>query len=294
MNFFLQLVVSGAMLGAVYSLIALGFVIISKSSGVVNFAQGQLVAVGALILWTLAVALGLPLWFAGVLSIGCCALLGVIIERLTIRPMTGQAIVSVIIMTLGIATLLDSLMAALFGTVERALPATFPSGGLLIGGISIAYEYLFSFIIASIMVGFFLYFFQYTRLGLNMRAVADGHDKARSCGVKVGAIFRLAWAISAVSAMMGGFLLGNIESVSINLSGIALRVFPVIVLGGIDSVRGCIVAGPIVGILEILTAGYVDPITQGGAGDVMASVIIVLTLIFKPYGIFGQAEIERI
>jgi branched-chain amino acid transport system permease protein len=216
------------------------------------------------------------------------------IEHLTIRPMTGQPIVSVIIMTLGIATLFDSLMAAIFGTVERSLPATFPTGGLSIRGISLAYEYLFSFIIASAMVGFFLYFFQYTRLGLNMRAVADGHDKARSCGVKVGAVFRLAWAISASSAMAGGFLLGNIESVSINLSGIALRVFPVIVLGGIDSIWGCIVAGPIVGILEIMAAGYVDPITQGGAGDVMASVIIVLTLIFKPFGIFGQKHIERI
>jgi len=293
-NFFLQLLVSGAMLGAVYSLIALGFVIIAKSSGVINFAQGQLVAIGALILWTFSIALGLPLWVSLVLSIAFCALLGMGIEHLTIRPMTGQPIVSVIIMTLGIATLFDSLMAAIFGTVERSLPATFPTGGLSIRGISLAYEYLFSFIIASAMVGFFLYFFQYTRLGLNMRAVADGHDKARSCGVKVGAVFRLAWAISASSAMAGGFLLGNIESVSINLSGIALRVFPVIVLGGIDSIWGCIVAGPIVGILEIMAAGYVDPITQGGAGDVMASVIIVLTLIFKPFGIFGQKHIERI
>ncbi len=294
MNFFLQLLVSGAMLGAVYSLIALGFVIITKSSGVVNFAQGQLVAIGALVIWTLSIAVGLPLWVSLLLSFAACAFLGIAIEHLTIRPMTGQAIVSVIIMTLGIATLFDSLMAALFGTVERALPATFPTGGISIGGINLAYEYLFSFIIAAAMVGLFLYFFQYTRLGLNMRAVADGHDKARSCGVKVEVVFKLAWAISAMSAMIGGFLLGNIESVSINLSGIALRVFPVIVLGGIDSIWGCIVAGPIVGILEILAAGYVDPITQGGAGDVMASVIIVLTLVFKPFGIFGQEQIERI
>lgn len=294
MNFFLQLLVSGAMLGAVYSLIALGFVIITKSSGVVNFAQGQLVAIGALILWTLSIALGLPLWIAISLSIIFCALLGIAIEHLTIRPMTNQPIVSIIIMTLGIATFADSLMAAIFGTVERSLPATFPTGGVIIRGISISYEYLFSFIIAAIMVSFFLYFFQYTRLGLNMRAVADGHDKARSCGVKVEVVFKLAWAISAISAMIAGFLLGNIEAVSINLSGIALRVFPVIVLGGIDSIKGCIIAGPIVGILEMLAAGYVDPITQGGAGDVMASVIIVFTLIIRPYGIFGQKQIERI
>lgn len=294
MNFFFQVFITGLMVGAIYSLVTIGFVIIAKASGIVNFAQGQLVSAGAMILWAFAVGLGLPLWVAWLVSVPCCALLALLLEHFAIRPMTGQPVVSVIIMTLGIATLLDSFLAATFGTVERAFPPTFPTGGWMLMGVSVPSEYIISFVLSVMMVGFFLYFFQYTRLGLNMRAVADGHDKARSCGIKVGVTFKLAWVISAVSALMGGFLLGNIESVSPNLSSIALRVFPVLILGGVDSIAGCIVAGPIVGALELLAAGYLDPIFRGGAGDVMASVLIVITLIIRPHGIFGQKEIVRI
>jgi branched-chain amino acid transport system permease protein len=294
MNFFFQMVLSGVMLGGIYSLIALGFVIIYKSSGVINFAQGHLVAVGALLLWTFLKPLGLPLWLGGLVTLICMALLGVFIEYLTIRPMTGQPLMAVIVMTIGLAALIDSLMPPIFGAVEKAYPPTFPSGGLQISGLSISYEYLFSFLTALVMVAVFLYFFHRTRLGLSMRAVADGHDTARSCGIRVGATFRWAWAIAAVSAMIGGFLLGNIESVSTAMTSIGLMVFPVVILGGLDSITGCIVAGPIVGILEMLAVGYADPITEGGAGEVMPYIIILVTLIFKPYGIFGQVHIERI
>jgi branched-chain amino acid transport system permease protein len=294
MNFFFQMVLSGVMLGGIYSLIALGFVIIYKSSGVINFAQGHLVAVGALLLWTFLKPLGLPLWLGGLVTLICMALLGVLIEYLTIRPMTGQPLMAVIVMTIGLAALIDSLMPPIFGAVEKAYPPTLPGGGLQIFGLSISYEYLFSFLMVLGMVGVFLYFFHRTRLGLSMRAVADGHDTARSCGIRVGATFRWAWAIAAVSAMVGGFLLGNIESVSTAMTSIGLMVFPVVILGGLDSITGCIVAGPIVGILEMLAVGYADPITEGGAGEVMPYIIILVTLIFKPYGIFGQVHIERI
>ena len=294
MNFFLQMVLSGLMVGGVYSLVALGFVIIYKSSSVINFAQGQLLALGALILWSFVGSFGLPLWLGGLLAVICMALLGIIIERLSIRPMTGQPLMAVIVMTIGLAALFDSLMPCVFGADEKSYPKTLSTGGLNIFELSISYEYLFSFLTAFGMVGIFLYFFHRTRLGLSMRAVSDGHDTARSCGIKVGSIFSWAWVIAAITAMIGGFLLGNITSVSASMTYIGLRVFPVVILGGLESIMGCVVAGPIVGILEMLAVGYADPITEGGAGDIVPYIIIILTLIFKPYGIFGQEHIERI
>ena len=294
MNFFLQMVLSGVMLGGVYSLVALGFVVIYKSSEVINFAQGQLLAIGALFMWTFLVPLGLPFWLAGLLAILCNAILGVIVEHLTIRPMTGQPLMAVIVMTIGLAALLDSLLPPIFGAVERAYTITFPGGGFRIGALSVSYEYLLSFIIALGMVAIFLYFFHRTRLGLSMRAVADGHDAVRSCGIRVTSIFSWTWAIAAVSAMIAGFLLGSIENVSPGMGSISMKVFTVVILGGLDSIPGCIIAGPIVGALEMLAVGYADPITEGGAGEVTPYIIILLTLIFRPYGIFGEVHIERI
>jgi branched-chain amino acid transport system permease protein len=203
-------------------------------------------------------------------------------------------LMAVIVMTIGLATLLDSVIPPVFGGMEKAYPPVLPSGGLSAWGVSISYEYLASFVAALVLVFVFLYFFHFTRTGITMRAVSDGHDTARSCGVWVGTIFSTAWAIAAVSALAGGYLLGNITSVSPAMSSIALRVFPVIILGGLDSIPGCIVAGPIVGALEMLAVGYADPITEGGAGEVMPHLIILVTLIFRPHGIFGQEHIERI
>ncbi len=294
MNFFLQLIVSGMMLGSVYSLVALGFVIIYKSTGVINFAQGQILAIGALVVWYFMAPLGLPFWAAGLLAIVCSALLGIVIERLTIRPMTGQPLMAVIVMTIGLGAFLNSLIPPVFGGVEKAYPQLLPTGGLYFWDLSISYEYLLSFVSALFLVGIFLYFFHFTRQGITMRAVSDGHDTARSAGVRVGAVFSTAWAIAAVSALAGGYLLGNIQSVSPAMSAIALRVFPVLILGGLDSIPGCIIAGPIVGALEMLAVGYMDPITEGGSGEVMPHLIILATLIVRPYGIFGQEHIERI
>ncbi len=285
---------TGVMLGGIYSLVALGFVVIYKSTGILNFAQGQMLAVGAFILWSLVVRLSLPLWAAGLLGAVCTAILGFIIERLTIRPMTGQPIWAVIVMTVGLGTFFDGVIPAVFGGEEQAFPHYFPIGGVRIWELSISYEHLYSFLAAWVMVGFFLYFFYCTRWGLLMRAVADGHDRARSCGIKVGTVSSWAWMIAAVSAMTGGFLIGSIESVSTAMVAIALRVFPVIILGGLDSIIGCIVAGAILGALQMLAVGYADPLTEGGAGEVVPSIVILLTLIFRPHGIFGKEEIERI
>ena len=294
MDFFLQLLISGIMIGGIYSLVALGFVIIYKSTGVINFSHGQLLAMGALMMWIFWVMLDLPFWMAALFTIGFAALLGATVEHLFIRPMTGQPLMAAVIMTIGLSGMLDSILYTIFGAGERTYPHIFPSGGIPLGELNISYAFMCSFVIALLLVGFFLYFFHYTRIGIIMRAVADGHDTARSCSIKVGLIFKLVWIIATISAVIGGYLWGSVESVYPAMAGIAMSVFPVIILGGLDSITGCIVAGPIVGVAELMAAGYVDPITEGGSADVIPYIIIIATLIIRPHGLFGEKHIERI
>ena len=285
---------SGVMVGGIYALVALGFVIIYKSSKVINFAQGQLVMFGAFILWVFLVTFAIPLPAALLLGLGCAVLMGFLIDRLTIRPLIGQPLLAIIAMTIGLAVFLDAISIPIFGGNDRGYPGYFPIGGMAIGNLSISYEYLWSFIVAMVLFGAFAWFFRYSMTGLAMRAVAEGHDTARAAGVKVRKAFTWSWIIACVSAMVGGFLLGNIECVTPGLSTIGLKAFPVVLLGGLESIPGCIVGGAIVGILEMLAAGYLDPLTGGGMTEVMPFVIMILVLLFKPYGLFGEVRIERI
>lgn len=201
------------MVGSIYSLVGIGFIIIYKATRVINFSQGQLIAIGAMVLWAFATVWKLPLLLSIMLTVVLMALLGAAIEYLFLRRMIGQPIMSLIILTIGLSVLLDNLIYPIFGATERACPRIFPSpsGGLHFFGFNIYYGYLFSFGIALVMMAIFLYFF-HTRTGILMRAVADGQDIARSCGVKVGHIFRLVWIISAISAMIGGVLSGSVKA----------------------------------------------------------------------------------
>ena len=293
MDFF-NIILSGIMLGSIYSLVGLGFVIIYKSSAVINFAQGQLIAVGAFFMWWFVGPCRLPILLGGLLSVVSAALLGLIIEYLTIRPMTGQNLMSVVMVTLGLSTLFESLTPPIFGGQLRIYEVTLPIRSLHFFGINISSEYLLGFLVALGLFGFFLYFFRFTRRGLAMRAVADGHDTAASVGIKVSDAFRWSWSISAICAMAGGVLLGYIIGVSPDISHSGLTVFPVIILGGLTSIEGCIVAGPIVGILQMLAGRYLDPLTEGGSIEVLPFFIILATLLIRPYGIFGEKRIERV
>jgi branched-chain amino acid transport system permease protein len=290
----LNAILSGIMLGSIYSLVGLGFIVIYKASAVINFAQGQLLAVGALFMWVFLGPCGLPILLAGLLSVVSAAFLGLTVEYLAIRPMAGQNLMSVVMVTLAISTLLESLTPPIFGGQLRMYESTLPFSGLHFFGIMISSEYLLGFLVALGSLGFFLYFFRFTRRGLAMRAVADGHDTAASVGIKVSSAFRWSWSISAICAMVGGVLLGYIMGVSPDISHTGLTVFPVLILGGLTSIEGCIVAGPIVGILQMLAGQYLDPLTEGGSSEVLPSFIILATLLIRPYGIFGEKKIERV
>lgn len=290
METYIQLAISGLAIGAVYSLVALGMVLIFKSTGVFNIAQGELLLVGAFIGYTFSVQFGLPFWAAVLITLACAFLLGLVIERLCLRPMIGKPLLGVIIMTLGLASLLKGLSVTIWGPETRSYPSYLPSEPLRLGDVFISYEYIFAFIVAvALILGCTLFF--RTKLGLAMRVVSEDQEVAQATGIRVGMIFGLAWAISAVTAALGGIALATIGAVDYTIGNVGLLAFPVIVLGGMESIPGAIVAGLAIGLLEAFAARYV-PLPAFKV--VFPYVVLIVVLIARPYGLFGQKRIERV
>ncbi len=294
MTVLVQLILSGLMVGSIYSLVALGFVLIYKSSGIINVAQGQMLMIGAYVMWTFLVWLKLPFLLAVLLTILIAILLGLLVERLLLRPLIGQPVLAVVMMTIALAAFLDGVTTMLWGATGRDLPSFLPERAIEIGEIKIPPQHLFSFILAVVLLSGFSIFFQKTKLGLAMRAAAEDSQTAQSLGVSVQRVFAAAWVVAAIVSFIGGILLGNIGGINLLLSSIGFKVLPVVLLGGLDSIAGAIIAGPIIGILENLASFYLDPIFGGGVKEVAPFVILVIVLLFKPYGLFGLKRIERV
>jgi branched-chain amino acid transport system permease protein len=294
MIFFLQLLVTGLVVGSVYALVALGFVLIYKSSRVINFAQGELVLVGAFVCLSLSTTYKVPFLLAFLLTMVVAVLIGLLIERLFLRPMIGEPVLSIIMLTIGLSSFLRGLVEVIWGTETRVFPPVFPTEPINLGGIVLSQVYLWSFILAILFLGIFTIFFKFTNEGIAMRAAADDEDAALSMGISIKRIYGLAWAIAALVAAVGGIVIGNINGVNISLSMMGLRVFPVVILGGLDSVPGAIVGGLTIGILENLAGGYLDPFFGGGVKEIFPFVILVFVLMIKPYGLFGLERIERV
>jgi len=294
MTLFLQFAIAGITMGVVYSLIALGFVLIYKSSKILNFAQGEFVLVGGYVGLFFITQLGLPIWLGVILLIATSGLLGFAIEKLTIRPLVGQPILSIIIMTLGLSLLISGTVVGITGADIGTYPEFIPTAPIHIGGAVFSQVYAWCFGIAVILVALSTYFFLHTRYGLYMRATAESHEVAQSVGIKVENTFTLAWIIASAIGGIGGFLLGIIMGVSGDLTQFGLKVFPVVLLGGLESIPGAIIGGMVIGVLENVAAGYLDPLVGGGVTEVFPYIIMVIILIFKPYGLFGLTRIERI
>ena len=294
MQYFIQLIVTGLVLGSVYAMVALGFVLIYKSSSVINFAQGELVLIGAYMALWLTVSLHIPFLISFILTLIFAVLLGFAIERLFLRPMIGEPILSVIMLTIGLSLLLRGLVIILWGTETRVFPPIFSQNPVKIGFVRISQVYLWSLILSVIFLVIFTLFFKYTDIGIAMRATADDQTAALSMGISVKKVFAMAWAVAAVVAAVGGILLGNINGINISVANFGLRVFPVVILGGLDSVPGAIIGGFTIGIIENLASGYLDPYFGGGVREVASFVVLVIILMIKPYGLFGLERIERV
>jgi branched-chain amino acid transport system permease protein len=294
MAVFLQLLFSGLMTGGVYALVALGFVVVWKSTSVFNFAQGEILMVSAYICWALLVQVGLPLWATFIVTFVVAACLGLTVERFALRPMIGQPLLAAMMITLALIAVLDGLVTIIWGSRQEVLPDFFPRAPLHLGSVMISQQLLVAFIIAIGLFFAFVLFFRRSKFGLAMRATAEDHQVTRSMGIKVSNSFAMAWVVACIVAAVGGILLGSVNGVNMNLGFLGLKAFPVVILGGLDSIPGAIIAGLIVGILEKLATGYIDPFVGGGFAEIFPFIILLFVLLVRPYGLFGQERIERI
>lgn len=290
MELFIQLTLTGLTNGAILALAALGFVLIYKSSDVINFAQGEFLLVGAYVTFALIAQFGLVWPLGMILTLLVSVGLGVVVERLVLRPLIGEPIISVIMVTIGLSSLLKAIVGTIWGTLPRAFPSFIPSDSVKVLSATINADRLWAIVIAITMLGLFSFFFRRSRQGIAMRAVADDQQAALSMGISVKRIFAWAWSIAAVSATIAGALIANIVGVSGELSGFGLRVFPVVILGGLDSIPGAIIGGAIIGLLEAYTGGYIGE----GLNTVVPFIVLILILMVRPYGLFGQEIIERV
>jgi len=295
MEYYIQLIINGLVVGSIYSLVALGFVIIFKATKVVNFAQGELVMFGAYVCFALTVQFHLPFLISFLITLAFSIILGLVVERLVLRPMIGEPIISVIMVTIGLSSVLKSVVQVFWGTQIRVYPQILPQDPIMIAGMPVAPVYLAAFGLSALLFAVFSLFFKYSSLGIAMRATAYDQQAAQSMGIGIKKIFALSWCIAAVVSSIGGVILGNINGINSQLGHLGLKVFPAVILGGLDSLLGAALGGLIVGVLENMCEGAAkDLLGLGGFKEVASFVILVIILMVKPYGLFGTKDIERV
>jgi branched-chain amino acid transport system permease protein len=297
MSYFLQLVVSGIVVGSIYALSALGFVLIYKSSRVLNIAHGQIIAAGAFITYALTAWVGIPIYISFLLSLILTFLLAMSVERIFLRRLIGEPIISVIMVTIGLMSILDGLIyLSPFGSENFSFPEFLPKTPVSMGGVSISWTQLVGVIITIILIAGFSWFFKKSTLGISMRAVSDDQMASMSIGISIPRVFGLAWATAGFSAAAAGGIIGNITGLNFDtLNSFGIIVFPVVILGGLDSIFGAVVAGVIMGLIQQFAAGYLDGNWGlNGTADLLPYIILLIILLFKPHGLFGIHEIERV
>jgi branched-chain amino acid transport system permease protein len=293
MEFFIQNIIVGIAVGGIYGLIALGFVLIYKSTGVLNVSQGGLMTIGAFICYTFSTKIGVPFTLAIVLTVLVSFFIGIFINRIFFRPMIGQPLFSHVMMTLALLFILEGIVMSVWGAHYYKFPQLFPKKPITLGSFVLSYELLVSFILAGLLTAVFILFFRFSRIGIKMRAVSEDQQASQAAGVKVKTIFMLSWGIGTVIANLGGISLGMITMVFYGLSFSGLKVLPVVILGGMESILGAIIGGLIIGVMESLTGAYIDPYIKGSK-EIAPFIILIIFLLIRPYGLFGLKRIERI
>ncbi len=291
----LQLVVNGVIVGLLYGVVAMCFVLVYKSTQIVNFAQGEFLLVGAWVCWAMLVYMELPFLIGFLLTLAFMAVFGVLIQLIVLRPMIGEPIISVIMVTIGLSIFFQALMKWIFGVSAQSYPRVFESRSMEIFGLNIEAAYLMSTVIALfIMLGFYL-FFKYSKHGLAMRATAFDQQVAQSLGISVKRVFAMSWGIAATVSALAGVVIGMVNGVSDSLSIMGIKVFPAVILGGLDSIVGAIVGGITIGVLENVAEFFDSQYFHlGNMYDIAPFYVLLIILWFKPYGLFGTKDIERI
>lgn len=299
MTDFLQFLVAGVAVGSLYALVALGFVIIYKATGVINFAQGGLLLLGTYFTYAFTRELGLPFYLAVVLAMAACAAVGFLIERLVLRRMVGQPVFSVIMITIGLAIFIDQVVTWKWGFDRLDLDDPWGLDTFTVGGVIVAVTDVVRIVAAAGLLATFFAFFRYSRVGIAMRATASDQEAALAQGISASRIFGLSWAIAAAVATLAGVLLSaGARGVDPSLSVIALLAIPAIILGGLDSPAGAVVGGLVIGVVEEMTKGYGPGNLPEWVGSnfhtVMPYLVLVAILLLRPYGLFGTREVERL
>lgn len=297
MNFdlLMQLVINGLIVGLLYGVVGMCFVLVYKSTQIVNFAQGEFLLIGAWVCWAFLVYFKVPFVVGFLLTLVFMAGFGVLLQMIVLRPMIGEPIISVIMITIGLSMLFQALMKWIFGVSAESYPQVFETESFSILGLNIEAAYLMSTGIAVVIMGAFYWFFKYSKQGLAMRATAFDQQVAQSLGISVKHVFAMSWAIAATVSATAGIVIGMVNGVSDSLSVIGIKVFPAVILGGLDSIVGAIVGGLIIGVLENV-AEFFDGqyLHWGNLYDIAPFYVLLVILWFKPYGLFGQKDIERI
>jgi branched-chain amino acid transport system permease protein len=295
MDYFSGLLINGILVGSIYSMVALGFVLIYKASKVLNFAQGELLMIGAYICLELVFQLQIGIIGAFLLTLVLMALMALLIERLVLRRMMNSPVMSVVMVTIGIGIILRSVVLLVWGPITLHFPVFIQDVSVDLGFVRVSVIYIYSFLICILFMVLFGLFFRYTRTGLVMRATASSQVAARSVGVPLHRVFALAWIVAAVVSAAGGVITGNISGLTPELSAYGVRVFPAVILGGLDSIVGTTIAGVLIGVMEELGGGYLRDLTGlSGLGTVAPFIVLIIILWIRPQGLMGTKEVERL
>lgn len=294
-SFLLQLLVNGVIIGTLYGVVAMSFVLIYKASQVVNFAQGEFLLIGAWVCWWILTDLQIPFFWGFLITLAFMMVFGIVLQVVVLRPMIGEPIISVIMVTIGLSLVFQALMKWIFGVSAQPFPPIFNTRSVSIAGLQVQTVYIMSMSVSVLIMAGFAWFFKFSKLGLAMRATAFDQQAAQSLGISIKRVFAMAWAISAMVSAVAGVVVGVVNGVSSALSVFGIKVFPAVILGGLDSVIGAVVGGLIIGVLESL-AHYVDTkyLGWGNMITIAPFYVLIIILMFKPYGLFGTRDIERV
>jgi branched-chain amino acid transport system permease protein len=287
---FFQFVIGGLAVGSIYGLVALGFVLIFKSTDVFNFAQGDLLMVGGYLLFTCLATFALPMVPAILVALAMAAVIGVLLQVIVFRPMIGRPLLTVVMVTIALSLIIRSVMQIIYGPQERSLPERLPSDAIEFLGLRISTLDLIVMGVTAVCVTAFALFFRRSKLGLEMRATAENVEAAMLSGIDANKVFIMAFGIGTATAALGGVLMGNLQAVSPQLNALGLLAFPAAVLGGLTSIPGAVVGGLIIGVIQQLSIGYIS----GAASNVVVYLLLLTMLLVRPYGLFGRPTVERV
>ncbi|WP_398480831.1 branched-chain amino acid ABC transporter permease [Tardiphaga sp.] len=294
-QFLLQLLVNGLVVGTLYGVVAMSFVLIYKATQVVNFAQGELLLIGAWVCWTLLTKYQVPFWLGMPMTLVFMFAFGILIQVVILRPLIGEPIISVIMVTIALSAVFQAALKWIYGVSPQPFPRVFTSQAVSIGSLQIQTVYVMSLVVSVLMMFGMAWFFKVSKWGLAMRATAFNQQVAQSLGISVKTVFAMAWAISAMVSAVAGVVVAVVNGVSSGLSIYGIKVFPAVILGGLDSIAGAVVGGIIIGLLENF-AQFIDSeyLHWGNLYEIAPFYVLIIILMIKPYGLFGTKDIERV